>query len=148
MKKLEILGDDVPARLPLPKSVLKAYARSVLQECHVPQYTINIIFIEDRFMAALNAEYRQRQGTTDVLSFTLSEQGAAILEGEIYISHQQMARQAEELDVSPGEETIRLITHGLLHLAGRTHDTEEDYQSYMDETERLIRLYYRGGERG
>ncbi len=94
-------------------------------------------------MSQLNEQYRKRPGTTDVLSFTLSEESSPALEGEIYISQEQAARQAKEYAVPLEEEIIRLVTHGILHLAGRTHDTDEDFKLYRKDTERLMRRYYR-----
>jgi probable rRNA maturation factor len=146
LKKISILSDDAGARLPLEKKFLKTYITSVLQECGVHEYTINIVFINDVFMLELNTSYRNCPRTTDVLSFTLSDENAPALEGEIYLSRDQTAHQSTEMNVPLEEETIRLITHGILHLTGRTHETDEKYQAYIDETERLMRLYGEHGE--
>ena len=94
-------------------------------------------------MSHLNEQYRKQTGTTDVLSFTLSEASSPVLEGEIYISLEQTERQVKELEVPLAEEIIRLVTHGMLHLTGRTHETEKDFKSYMEDTEQLMRRYYR-----
>jgi ssRNA-specific RNase YbeY (16S rRNA maturation enzyme) len=34
------------------------------------------------------------------------------------------------------------VTHGLLHLAGHVHDTDEQYDAMMDRTERLVREFF------
>ena len=142
MKKIDVIAGEDAGRLPLYKKTVRAYARTVLQECNVLQYTVNIVFIGDRFMEQLNQSYRKRSGTTDVLSFTLSEPAAPVLEGEIYLSLDQAARQAADAGVPLDREVVMLITHGLLHLSGRIHDTEQDFKSMVDDTDRLMRAHY------
>ena len=122
---------------------MKSYITSILQEYQINQYNINIVFISDRFMTQLNEHYRKRSGITDVLSFILSAESSPVLEGEVYISREQAGRQAKEFGVPVAEEIVRLATHGILHLAGRTHKTESELKSYQEDTERLMNRYYR-----
>jgi len=122
---------------------VEKYALAVARSCGLEEFDINIVFVDDKRMTELNRQYRKREGTTDVLSFNLSDEGSTILEGEIYVSAPRAHKQATEHGVSPEKELIRLVTHGLLHLAGRTHDSEENYQSMAEETDTYVHQFFR-----
>lgn len=89
----------------------------------------NVVFISDRLMRSLNRQFRGRSGTTDVLSFP-SEQLAFEKElggelGEVVISVERAAEQAGEHDLDFDTEIAQLILHGLLHLCGYDHETDD-----------------------
>lgn len=87
-------------------------------------------------MLKLNSRYRGKKKTTDVLSFPLQQlhpghtprsakrclQQARGPLGDVVISVQQTRRQAREFGVSFGEELLRLLIHGVLHLLGYDHE--------------------------
>ena len=133
--------DGVAELFGLDESMLARYAETLLSSTGVGNRTVNIIFMDDAAMTELNTRYRGREGTTDVLSFILSETGEDPFVGEIYISLERADVQACEFDVSVADETLRLVTHGLLHLAGRFHNTQEDYELMMRETDDYMQLY-------
>lgn len=92
---------------------------------------INIAYISDADMQALNFQYRQKESSTDVLSFhyaddfsTLSDEDTA---GEIVLSESYILRQSAEHGHTPLRETTILVIHGLLHILGYDHETDEDY---------------------
>ncbi len=97
-----------------------------------------IVFVTDEYMAELNTNYRAKEGTTDVLSFNLGSTPGQPSSGEIYISLPQAKRQALALTVPVFEEVARLLTHGLLHLAGWIHDTRDQLLAMESETERFL----------
>jgi probable rRNA maturation factor len=94
-------------------------------------------------MRQLNKQFRGKNSTTDVLSFqyesdefesnkrqfvaneptTLSLQDSAFL-GDIVISAEQAERQAKENGLTLENEIKQLILHGLLHLCGYDHETD------------------------
>ncbi|MFC1573882.1 rRNA maturation RNase YbeY [Candidatus Latescibacterota bacterium] len=128
------------------------YAVKVCSVAGCSHTSINIVLIGDTKMTDLNETYslsgnilpdkNKRSGTTDVLSFDLSEVSSELLEGEVYVSLDRAKIQAEEYGIPFEIEIVRLVTHGLLHLAGRTHDTPESYRAMVDETENLIAIYW------
>jgi len=93
--------------------------------------TFDIQLVTDAQIAKLNASYRGKQGTTDVLSFSYIEGAIPVFEhetaGEIYISLPQAARQAKAEKHSLSDELAVLVMHGALHLMGYDHEknTEE-----------------------
>ena len=87
----------------------------------------SVAFISDRRMKELNKLFRGKDSTTDVLSFPHEpdefDPDKTNL-GDIVISAEQAARQAEENGLSLENEIKQLILHGLLHLCGYDHETD------------------------
>lgn len=104
--------------------------------------SLNIHCIGDARMRSLNFKYRGKDTTTDVLTFPLSEGKPffdAINElGDIFISVPQIRRQAQELGISPREEFIRMLIHGILHSIGYDHTTKDDAHTMFGLQEKLL----------
>lgn len=136
-----ILSDEAAGRAVPDPERLERFAAEVLG---AGDSEVNIILADDARLAELNERYRKRAGATDVLSFTLSEPGDPMLVGEVYVSLDRAAAQAVEYGVTPAEEVVRLVTHGLLHLTGRVHDTGERLSDMNADTEAFIRRFFDG----
>ena len=109
----------------------RRFALAVLAGLGKDAWDLSLLFCDDAFITGLNRQYRERDETTDVLSF---EQGATyrnpfgeerVLAGDIVISLDALARNAEEFGVSLDDELKRLIVHGILHLAGMDHEDND-----------------------
>lgn len=98
---------------------------------------LSVTFLPAESMRALNREYHGVDDLTDVLAFGLGEDP---LVGDIYISPEAAEASARELGLEPGEEILRLVIHGVLHLLGHDHpEGEARYASPMFELqERLL----------
>jgi rRNA maturation RNase YbeY len=107
----------------LDESKTKELVRAVLRGEHCSNAVINVIFVQDKTIRELNNKYLQHHYTTDVLSFTLSEENTQPLEGEVYVNVARAKRQAREYGVSTLNEIGRLVVHGVLHLLGYEDDT-------------------------
>lgn len=87
-----------------------------------------IALVSDRKMRELNREFRGKDSTTDVLSFPFEpdefDDGAENL-GDIVISLEQAALQAAENGLTLENEVKQLILHGILHLCGYDHETDD-----------------------
>ena len=105
---------------------------------HALPDAVQLVLVDDDYMSDLNTTYRSKEGTTDVLSFDLGTIPSQDSSGEVYISLPQAQRQAAALSVPPLEELARLLVHGLLHLAGWTHDTPEQLAAMERETDRFL----------
>ena len=79
---------------------------------------ISIQFVSPARMAEINQEYLQHEGPTDVITFDLSEDASLFMMGEILICPEIAAKQSKEFNTAWYEETVRYVTHGLLHLKG------------------------------
>jgi probable rRNA maturation factor len=96
----------------------------VLEE---PASTLTVVFVNAARMQDLNREYLGRDYATDVLSFAYPGEtaGGFPFLGEIVIAPEVAARQARRWRTSPDREMRRLLAHGLLHLLGYDHETDE-----------------------
>ena len=82
-----------------------------------------IAFVSDKTIRQLNRQFRGIDKATDVLSFPADETDESNL-GDIAISVETAAAQAKENGLKFDEEVAQLILHGLLHLAGYDHETD------------------------
>lgn len=109
----------------------------------VGKNSFSVTFVSDRKMRQLNKQFRDKNSTTDVLSFQYEpdefmsnklqfvgeETENVRLEeneylGDIVISAEQAERQAKENGLTLENEIKQLILHGLLHLCGYDHETD------------------------
>ena len=108
---------------------------------HLPQgyESLNYILINDRAMAKLHREFSGIPGTTDVLTFDLTETSRDPVDGEIYICLDQARRQAAELKLPLYREVARLAAHGTLHLAGYNDKTDSDRKTMRGLEDRSLK---------
>jgi probable rRNA maturation factor len=100
---------------------------------------VSVAFVSDRRMIELNKLFRGKDSTTDVLSFpyevdqfneSQTPKGVTLtgvtltFVGDIVISAEQAQRQADENGLTLENEIKQLVLHGLLHLCGYDHDTD------------------------
>ena len=104
---------------------------------------LNIAFLSDDEIRALNREHRGIDKTTDVLSFhyfdDFSEVTSDEVAGEIILSESRIMSQSAELGHPPRQEFEILLIHSILHILGFDHETEEEYLE-MWEWEEKIRV--------
>ncbi|EAX48238.1 protein of unknown function UPF0054 [Thermosinus carboxydivorans Nor1] len=110
------------------------------------QTEVSIVLVDDEYIFELNRQYRDKDVPTDVLSFALNEgdepaiinDPAAMLLGDIVISLETAARQAEEFGHGLERELAYLTLHGMLHLLGYDHETEEERVKMRNEEEYIL----------
>lgn len=92
---------------------------------------VSVLLTDDPHMTQLNREYRGIDAPTDVLSFAMREGednnnlNANIL-GDVVISLETADRQAKEETHSLEEEVAFLTVHGVLHLLGYDHQSQNE----------------------
>lgn len=98
---------------------------------------VSVSFVDNEFIHQMNRDYRHIDRPTDVISFAFLDGEANPLDllknntspvclGDIYISVEKARQQAEEYGHPLKRELKFLFVHGLLHLLGFDHMTEED----------------------
>jgi probable rRNA maturation factor len=114
----------------------------LLQGLGLPEAELSVLFIGDRAMRTLNHAWRNRDKTTDVLSFPLREGRFPHIQpdmlGDIVISVPVAVRQADEAGHSLTVELERLLVHGLLHLLGYDHEQGFREAHRMERKERQL----------
>ncbi|WP_411868484.1 rRNA maturation RNase YbeY [Vulcanococcus limneticus] len=142
---------------------LDQLAAELPAELQAPAYSLGLSLVGDAEIAALNADWRQKQGPTDVLAFAAQDDGlegappmpmpdwadgddgeeeeahAEPLElGDIVISLQTAARQAPEHGHGLERELLFLASHGLLHLLGWDHPDDASLAAMLARQEQLL----------
>jgi probable rRNA maturation factor len=100
---------------------------------------VTVQFISDAAMARLNQSFRHKRGSTDVLSFPANgakPKRSAPYAGDIAISPETARRNARRFSRTLPAEMRILILHGMLHLAGFDHETDD---GEMERLERRLR---------
>jgi probable rRNA maturation factor len=85
---------------------------------------VEVLLTSDAQLRRLNRDFRGKNKPTDVLSFPAPEEIAEQHAGDLAISLDTAARQAESFGHSLGEEVRVLMLHGLLHLNGMDHEVD------------------------
>ena len=96
---------------------------------------VSVLFCADTRMRALNRRYRGQDRPTDVLAFPAGDSDSGFL-GDIVISVPYAEREARRRREPGAREIDRLLVHGLLHLMGYDHETDD---GEMDALEARIR---------
>ncbi len=92
----------------------------------------------------LNRNFRNKDSITDVLSFNfqeLQDTGEIQPLGDIIICTTRAQEQAWELGYTLRRELIFLFAHGVLHLLGYDHETEEDAEKMFNLQKQVIKTY-------
>jgi probable rRNA maturation factor len=85
---------------------------------------VDVLLANDSTLRQLNKNFRNKDKPTDVLSFPAPTAFAKKHAGDLAISLETAARQAKTYGHTLAEETKILLLHGLLHLSGQDHETD------------------------
>lgn len=106
-----------------------------------PEAELSIVIVDDAQIREINRDYLQRDKATNVISFAMQEgEGAGIqpsLLGDVVISAQTAARDAEEAGLPFVSELYFLLLHGILHLLGYDHERGTEQQAAVMEAKEL-----------
>ena len=86
---------------------------------------VSVLITSSREMRRLNRVFRGKDKPTDVISFPAVEAVSAQFAGDLAVSLDIAASSARELGHSTEDELRVLLLHGLLHLAGYDHETDD-----------------------
>lgn len=89
------------------------------------QPSVSVLLADDKRLRDLNAQFRNRHKTTNVLSFPVLSAASAYF-GDIALGYQILCREAAAQNKSLAEHAAHLTIHGVLHLAGHDHEVPED----------------------
>jgi probable rRNA maturation factor len=141
---------------------LRRRARRILGASVSTDAEWSVVLGDDEQVRQLNAQFRGKDTTTDVLSFALEhdddreqDEGLAQLGtsaprvgdqgppprllGDVVVSVEQAARQAPDGDLEA--ELVRLLVHGICHLRGYGHQTRTARARMVAEERRLLQLF-------
>lgn len=100
---------------------------------------LSVLLTNDAHQHELNAQWREKQSTTNVLSFPQIEPFAPVcgLIGDISLAYETVAKEAQLEGKSFSDHVSHLCVHGFLHILGYDHLTSDDAEK-MEQLEREI----------
>jgi probable rRNA maturation factor len=141
------------AEVPLPEWVkpLKIFVLKVLLFLKKDKWDLSILLCGDRTIKDLNKIYRGKAEATDVLSFSLGESDEfpvkkgrgshRYLPGDIVISLDTLRENARRFQISEDEELRRLLIHGILHLDGMDHGSNDEAEPMLRLQEQILEKF-------
>jgi len=114
---------SIPIEPPLSKSALMRFLNRARKAVGLTG-EVEVLLTSDAELKRLNRAFRGKNKATDILSFPTPPEISAQHAGDLAISLETAARQAEEYGHTLREELRLLILHGLLHLSGLDHETD------------------------
>ena len=119
---------------------LKKVAQKVLEIVEQEQAELCLVLVGNAEMRKLNAKFRKKDYTTDVLSFPVGDElstGVRLL-GDVVISVERAKEQAKERWRTLNEEMVTLLIHGIAHLLGYDHERSSKDARVMGRVEKKI----------
>lgn len=125
----------------LGPAVLKRRAERMLAALDLQGVEVSVALVADETIRTLNREWRKKDKPTDVLSFPMMDDaappsrslgtagadgGAPTLLGDVIVSTPTAIRQARARGAALADEVTVLLAHGVLHLLGFDHGSDDD----------------------
>ncbi len=132
-------------------AAVRADAGRLLAALGEPSAELTVSLVDDAEIRRLNRDYRGKDRPTDVLAFAMREgrraPGDDAVLGDVVISLETAANQAQQRHASTAEEVRTLLIHGVLHLLGYDHERSVAEARRMKAMERKLRgvLLLQGG---
>ena len=116
-------------RLQLDTKAWSSFAVRALRAIGKTKASATIAFVSNKRIRELNRQFRGIDKATDVLSFPAEEESNL---GDVAVSVETAATQARENGLTLDQEIAQLILHGLLHLSGFDHETDNGEMNRLE----------------
>ncbi|MBR6084823.1 MAG: rRNA maturation RNase YbeY [Spirochaetales bacterium] len=147
MNTIDISYDNNSYKALAPRKNVVDYLNQVLAELGLSDVEFSVSFIEEEHMRQLNMEFRSINDSTDILSFAAEDDDGfgfvtagtrkRVL-GDMLICPEVLKRNAMSFNVSEKEELKRLLIHGVLHLSGENHQTNDPSEPMLIKQEEIL----------
>ena len=149
MNSITIEFEDTSCKKSITVKEARDFINKVLNEIKTDNVELSVSFIDIDRMHELNRTYRNIDAPTDILSFAAMEDvdGFSFVSagrrkkniGDILICPQVMRENAKTFNVSSEEELHRLLIHGVLHLTGEDHKTNDATEPMLVKQEEILK---------
>ncbi|WP_367914866.1 rRNA maturation RNase YbeY [Leadbetterella sp. DM7] len=119
----------------------KELLKRIIREHGFRPGELNYIFMSDDDLLKINIEYLNHSTYTDIITFDNSETDDTI-EGDIFISVDRVRENAEKFGTGFESELVRVMAHGVLHLAGYKDKKPEEAQAMRAAEEKALKAYF------
>jgi probable rRNA maturation factor len=132
----------------IPQDFVQDRVNLILEYLSQTSVEISISFVSDLEIQELNKLWRNKDMPTDILSFVQSdnvedfdfwpENDDAKVLGDMIISIKAIERNCENFNASFLEEVDRILIHGVLHLLGQDHKTNDKTEAMLVLQEKIL----------
>jgi len=123
MASVNFFTEDIDFKIPFPRKT-SVWIQAAIKKEKKKLKELNYIFCSDEHLRQINIEYLSHKTYTDIVTFDSSEQ-KGVIEGDVFISVERIAENAEKFKTRFIDELNRVIIHGVLHLVGYSDKTPE-----------------------
>ena len=140
-----ILDNSWKTFLPNFKKIITNASKQVFEELNQFQekdYEISILLSNNKYIKDLNSNYRSKNKSTNVLSFPMIDRKSLDHEnilGDIVISIDKILSESKEQEIDANKYLSKITVHGILHLLGYDHITDDDYLTMNQLEEKIIK---------
>ncbi len=118
---------------------------AILNALDYHDHELSIVITDDTEITELNQQYFNRQGPTNVIAFPMQSETFPDINpdllGDVVISADTAAREAEDGEIVFDQRMTELLIHGILHLLGYDHETDVEEAKEMEtKAEELLHL--------
>jgi len=101
---------------------------------------IDYIFCSDDYLLQLNEEYLNHDTFTDIITFDYTN--GKTISGDIFISIERVEDNAKKFGVEFSNELKRVMSHGVLHLAGFGDKSKEEKKTMREKEDEKIKMFH------
>ena len=147
MNTIDVSYDKDSYKELAPKKFVLEYLNKVLSEIKLSNVEFSVSFINEVNMKRMNRKFRDIDDSTDILSFAAEDDdGFGFISagrrkrvlGDMLICPEVLKRNAQTFKVSENEELRRLLIHGVLHLSGENHQTNDPSEPMLIKQEKIL----------
>ena len=105
-------------------------------------YEISFLMVNNDYIKELNVNYRSEDSATNVLSFPMIDSNSLQHEnilGDVAISIDKILSESNEQKIEVYEYLAKISIHGILHLLGYNHISDNDYVVMNQLEEKIIK---------
>lgn len=107
----------------------------------IKRISLTYIFVTDEALLEINQQFLNHDTYTDIVTFDLGETENELV-GEIYVSIDRVAENAETFKTTYERELHRVIFHGTLHLCGYGDKTKEEQTEMRGMEDQCLNRYF------
>jgi len=129
------------------RDLLTTAGRALLTESRLRQRELSILVTDDAQIQELNAEWRDEDKATDVLSFPMDELAPDDADrpkrgplGDIAISVETATVEAEKVGMPRDDMIVFLLVHGYCHLLGHDHGEPDEAAAMKADEDRFLAI--------
>lgn len=124
----------------IEKKKLHQYVKFITQHLNLSIKSLEINFINSEAIKEINNKFLSHDYSTDIITFDYSE-NQNFIDGEIFISIDDVKENAKKFKVKFNEEIGRLVAHGILHLIGFDDTTPDKRKKMKYRENQLLKKY-------